>query len=737
MTSDRCGRSQVALAFGFITPVLAGIVEMSLKLSSTILFSLSIVLVMSGETQAQSFRHYELDSYIDPSGTSANGASASVTSANGAIHSIQNVQDWEKRRENVLENLQLVMGQLPDRASLSAPLFEILQTTNLDDGIVRQQIRFQSESNDWVTAILLTHQNTSNTPRAAMLALHQTTSIGKEEPAGMGGSPNLHYGIELARRGYIVLIPDYPSFGEYAYDFGQHPEWKSGSLKAIWNNMRAIDLLQSLPEVDGERIGVIGHSLGGHNAIFTAVFDQRIKVVVSSCGFTRFHKYYGGNLKGWTSSRYMPAIDSVYHSNPDEVPFDFPELIAAIAPRAFFTSSPLQDDNFDCEGVRETIAEVKKIYTLYDAQAGLFAIYPASQHDFPVTARTEAYLFIDHHLRHDSPLERIDVSDKRLNELQLLGTHNSYHVAPDSVAMGLIRAAAPSEAETLDVTQPTLTEQLDRYGVRHVELDVYLDPKGTLYRKPAALRMAQQQQVEVPSFDPDGRMDGAGIKVLHSPDVDYRTTVYTFVDALTELRKWSDANPQHVTLFVLVELKSDSFSPLTRPITWDEAGFGELEREILSVWPRERILAPDDIRGTQATLREAVQGKGWPTVESQRGKIAFLLDNEGGVRDAYLVKSEILAGRLLFTSVGRDHPAAAWMKRNDPVGSFAEIESLVRDGFMIRTRADSGTREARENDPSRRQRAIESGAQLISTDFLKPDWRWSPYHVRLAIPSER
>src|SRR5437588_7907531 len=106
-------------------------------------------------------------------------------------------------------------------------------------------------------------------------------------------------------------------------------------MKAIWNNVRAVDLLQSLSGVDAEKIGCIGHSLGGHNAIFTAAFDTRIKALVSNCGFTTFPKYYGGNLKGWTSDRYMPRIASAYHLKPDAVPFDFTEVIAALAPRAF------------------------------------------------------------------------------------------------------------------------------------------------------------------------------------------------------------------------------------------------------------------------------------------------------------------------------------------------------------------------------------------------------------------
>src|SRR5439155_1124399 len=105
----------------------------------------------------------------------------------------------------------------------------------------------------------------------------------------------------------------------------------SGSMKAIWNNMRAVDLLQSLPEVDGERIGCIGHSLGGHNTMFTGVFDTRIKAMVSNCGFTSFPKYFGGKLKGWTSARYMPRIATVYELKPEKVPFDFPEVVAALA----------------------------------------------------------------------------------------------------------------------------------------------------------------------------------------------------------------------------------------------------------------------------------------------------------------------------------------------------------------------------------------------------------------------
>src|SRR5207247_5230687 len=108
------------------------------------------------------------------------------------------------------------------------------------------------------------------------------------------------------------------------------------------DSLRAVDLYVSLNEVDAERIGCIGDSLGGHNTMFTAAFEPRIKVLVSNCGFTRFHKYYEGKLKGWTSARYMPKIASAYQNDPDRVPFDFPEIAAAFAPRPFLASAPVR-----------------------------------------------------------------------------------------------------------------------------------------------------------------------------------------------------------------------------------------------------------------------------------------------------------------------------------------------------------------------------------------------------------
>ncbi|MFM9066846.1 MAG: Ca2+-dependent phosphoinositide-specific phospholipase C [Planctomycetota bacterium] len=318
----------------------------------------------------------------------------------------------------------------------------------------------------------------------------------------------------------------------------------------------------------------------------------------------------------------------------------------------------------------------------------------------------------------------------RLNQIQLIGTHNSYHVAPDPVARRLIQTFAAREAEANDYSHRPLVEQLEDLGIRQLELDLYWDPQGRLYSQPWALRLAAQTQTEVPEFDPQRQMQQPGIKILHSPDVDFRTTVSTLQAALQQIKAWSASRPNHLPVFILLELKSDSFSPFVKPLAWDDIALEGLRREILAVWELERILTPDDVRGDFATLREAIEGLGWPAISQCRGKVIFLLDNEDAVRSRYLAASPQLAGSLLFASVDRHHPAAAWMKRNDPLGGLAEIKSLVKAGFLVRSRADAGTQAARNHDVRQRDAALASGAQLISTDFPEPDQRFSEYCVR-------
>ena len=318
-----------------------------------------------------------------------------VRNAEGVERPIKTKADWAERVAHLREQLQQVMGPLPDalrRVPLDVETLLVEKLAHFN----RIKVRLTPEKGDRVPAwLLIPIERPPSGRMPAMLCLHQTIPIGKDEPAGLGGSESLHYAQELADRGYVCLVPDYPSFGEYAYDFKQPGNpYLSGTMKAIWNNIRAVDLLETLPTVDKERIGVIGHSLGGHNALFTAAFDARLKVIISSCGFTSFHEYYGGNLSGWSSDRYMPRIRDVYHNNPDQVPFDFPEIIAALAPRPFFSNSPIHDSNFDIGGVRKAFAAATPVYNLFRATNHLALVTPDAPHDFPFATRLEAYAWL-------------------------------------------------------------------------------------------------------------------------------------------------------------------------------------------------------------------------------------------------------------------------------------------------------------------------------------------------------
>ena len=324
-----------------------------------------------------------------------------VRDAAGAERPVENVADWAMRRGHILGHLQEVMGPFPG-PERRADLDWKIRSSHQEKGYVRHKIDFQSEPGDRVPAWLLDPRRAAGTAavvkRPAMLCLHQTVAIGKDEPAGLGENPDLDYARELTERGYVTLAPDYPNFGEYQIDV-YAMGYASASMKAIWNNTRAVELLGSLPEVDPERIGVIGHSLGGHNSIFTALFEPRIKAVVSSSGFNAFPYYYKGNIAGWSHKGYMPRLRDRYHLDLKQVPFDFPELIAALAPRPFFTNSPLHDANFEVEGVRVCLDAARPVYRLFGAEDALQAVHPDAAHSFPPDARKAAYEFLDQRLK--------------------------------------------------------------------------------------------------------------------------------------------------------------------------------------------------------------------------------------------------------------------------------------------------------------------------------------------------
>ena len=316
----------------------------------------------------------------------------------GRPHPIESRSHWDIRRIHTLQNMQKVMGDLP-RLPDDPLEIQVLETEKLPR-VERRRINFVSQvvegKPDRVPAYLLIPNTLGKGQSApAVLCLHQTTSIGKAEPAGLGGKTDLHYALELARRGYVTLAPDYPGFGDYKID-PYAMGYASATMKGILNHRRAIDLLQSLPEVDPDRIAVIGHSLGGHNALFVSAFEPRVAAVATSCGFNAFRHYYGGDLKGWSHRGYMPLIARLYGSDAGRMPFDFTEVLGILAPRPVFISAPLGDHNFAVAGVRECMEAALPVYQrLFHSPDRLVARHPEVGHEFPPAVRREAYEFFD------------------------------------------------------------------------------------------------------------------------------------------------------------------------------------------------------------------------------------------------------------------------------------------------------------------------------------------------------
>jgi hypothetical protein len=280
----------------------------------------------------------------------------------------------------------------------------------------------------------------------------------------------------------------------------------------------------------------------------------------------------------------------------------------------------------------------------------------------------------------------------RLNQVQALGTHNSYHVAP---------ADPPwNGVNEWQYSHDPLPVQFESEGVRQIELDVYVD--------------------------------AAGHRVVHVPDIDFGTTCATYVACLQVVKGWSDAHPQHLPIAILTELNDTSYGFPTPILPWTAPALDQLDAEIRSVFPPAQVLTPDDVRGKHATLAEAITTDGWPQLDRVRGQVLFLMDNGGSYRDLYTAGHPTLQGRMIFTNSEIGRPDAAFIKLNNPVGDEAVIRAAVAAGYVVRTRADADTYEARANNTVPRDTALAEGATWVSTDFEVPGRAYGqPYSVSI------
>jgi hypothetical protein len=310
----------------------------------------------------------------------------------------------------------------------------------------------------------------------------------------------------------------------------------------------------------------------------------------------------------------------------------------------------------------------------------------------------------------------------RLDEIQVVGSHNSYHQRPHEPLFTTLANLIPELGIAWDYQHPPLDEQFGELGVRQIELDVFADPEGGRYASrlgPAIIGLPAESGVP--------ELDEPGMKVLHVQDLDFETTCYTLRACLETVVAWSDANPRHLPILILLELKEERVEPdfgFVVPIPFGPDQLDALDDEIRAVVPRHKLVTPDDVRGRRATLDEAVRRDGWPALGRLRGTLLFAMDNGGAKRVLYTDGRPSAEGRVLFPNAVEGAPDAAFIKLNDPLGDFDRIRAAVSAGYLVRTRADADTIQARLGDTTQRDAALASGAQFVSTDYPEPDPRF-------------
>lgn len=317
-------------------------------------------------------------------------------------------------------------------------------------------------------------------------------------------------------------------------------------------------------------------------------------------------------------------------------------------------------------------------------------------------------------------------SNTKINQIQVIGSHNSYRQALERDLYTMVsKKDTTNSYQSLQYEHIPISDQLNK-GLRNLEIDVYADTVGGKYAHPKGLELVHSKI----AYDPLGVMNKPGFKVLHMPDIDFRTSCLTLELCLQELKKWSNDNPHHTPIFITLEPKDGGPNFFkNQPEEFTTALFDQLDHVIINTLGSDKVITPDNVRGSYNTLEEAVLHHNWPSLKNAQGKFLFIMDNNGTKKAMYAAHHPSLKRAVLFINAEPGTPEAATLFRNDP--KDATIKDLVEKGYLIRTRADADTKEARNNDYSRFEEAKKSGAQIITTDYYMPSQLFdSTYEVK-------
>ncbi|MDJ1473627.1 phosphatidylinositol-specific phospholipase C1-like protein [Cytophagaceae bacterium DM2B3-1] len=321
----------------------------------------------------------------------------------------------------------------------------------------------------------------------------------------------------------------------------------------------------------------------------------------------------------------------------------------------------------------------------------------------------------------------VDIDQLPLNQIQVIGSHNSYKQAIEPALFQTLKKADSSLANHIDYSHLSLEEQLNM-GLLNLEIDIYADSQGGKYSHPKGLDWAKQTA----AYDPKEEMKEPGFKVFHIQEIDFRSHCLTFKNCLQTLKSWSDTHKGHYPIFITINAKDETINKpgFTVPEKFTAEVFDQLDKVLIETLGRDKLLIPDDVRGNHKTLEDAVKNNNWPKVKAAKGKFIFILDEQGTKRTSYIQNHPSLKERILFTNSDAGTPEAAIIIKNNPEKEFAEIQKLVKQGYIVRTRADSDTEQARHNDYSHFTKAQQSGAQIITTDYYIPSTHFkSDYQI--------
>ncbi|MFC4557981.1 alpha/beta hydrolase family protein [Virgibacillus kekensis] len=324
------------------------------------------------------------------------------------IDGVNSQEDWEKKRADILKRWKGMIGELPDKV----PLDLKINSESSKERFVRQHVTYSTVDGDSVTAYLLIPEGAEGKKLPALIALHGTDEKGKDSISTNKAKHNRNFAAELVQRGYVVLVPDALTSGERikagektfhnAYLYRDFPQWSSITMKNLTDHRQGLDLLAQHDCVDESRIGAIGHSFGGYNAFYLAGVDDRVKAVVSSCGFSMFTGDYRPHRwadRDWYT--HFPKLTPMISEG--DIPFEFHEILALVAPKPLFNWSGQSDSIFPhWKAIGSGLHSVYQLYEKLGVPERITSLLGAEGHDFPPHIRECSYQFMDKWLERES-----------------------------------------------------------------------------------------------------------------------------------------------------------------------------------------------------------------------------------------------------------------------------------------------------------------------------------------------